>query len=129
MSTIEPHVMALLWFTAFWSIASLGFYVLAGAFPIETRPDLGARRLGLALVGADLLLFFALAGGSLAFGVATLRWTSLVVVVGLGVLFAPGVFNIWPERWRDGLAGLVIMLCAMGAALCALAAVYHFHVG
>ena len=129
MRIIEPHVMALLWFTAFWSVASLGFYVLTGAFPIETRPDLGARRLGLALIGADLLLFLMLAGGSLAFGVANLRWSSLVIVVGLGALFAPGVFNVWPERWRDGLAGLVIMLCAMGASLGALAAVHHLHVG
>ncbi len=120
MTAIEPHPDALVWFAALWGIASIGFYVLAGAFPLETRPELRARPLGLALVGADLLLLLALAGGSLAFGVAHLRWTSLVIVVGLGVLFAPGVFNVWPGRWRDGVAGLVIVLCGFALALAAL---------
>ena len=125
MGNIEPHVAALLWFAAFWSVASVCFYVLSGAFPLDTRPDLKARPLGLALVGADVLLLLALAGGTLAYGVANLRWTSLVITVGFGALFAPGVFNIWPERWRDGRAGLVIALLAMATALGALATVHH----
>ena len=120
MNAIEPHVDALIWFAAFWGVASVGFYVLAGAFPLETRPELRSRPLGLALVGADLLLLLALAGGSLAFGLANLRWTSLVIVVGLGVLFAPGAFNAWPGRWRDGVAGLVIVLCGFVLALAGL---------
>ncbi len=123
MKTIEPNVSALLWFAAFWGMVSLGFYVLSGAFPLDTRPDLRRRPVGLALVAANVVLLIALAGGSLVYGWAHLRWTSLVIVVGLGVLFAPGLFNIWPERWRDGLTGLVIVLVGIGAMLAALGAV------
>ena len=127
MHAIEPHVGALLWFAAFWSVASIGFYVLAGAFPLETRPDLKAQPFGLALIGADLLMLLVLAGGSLAYGIANLRWTSLVVVVGLSLLFAPSVFNVWPGRWRDGTAGLVIVLCGFAAALAALGGLRAFN--
>lgn len=114
---IEPHVTALLWFTLFASVASVGFYVLTGAFPLETRPDLKGRPLGLALLTANVLMFLALVGGSLAYGISNLRWTSLVVVGGLAVLFAPGLFNIWPTRMRDGFAGLVIIFAGFGVAL------------
>ena len=120
MNAIEPHIGALVWFAIFWAVASVGFYVLAGAFPLDTRPELKARPLGLALIGADVTLLLALAGGSLVFGIANLRWTSLVIIVGLGVLFAPGVFNVWPGRWRDGMAGLTIVLCGFVVALIAL---------
>ena len=127
MYLIEPHVGALIWFGAFWSVASVGFYVLTGAFPLETRPDLRSRPFGLVLVGGNLLLLLVLVGGSLAYGAANLRWTSLVIVAGLGVLFAPGLFNMWPQRWRDGLAGLCIVLCGFCIALVALALVTAFY--
>lgn len=117
MSMIEPNVAALLWFALFAGVASTGFYVLTGAFPIETRPDLGGRPLGLALIAADVLLLLALTGGGLAYGLTNLRWTSLVIVSGLGVLFAPGLFNVWPQRWRDGPAGLAIVLAGLGVSL------------
>jgi hypothetical protein len=117
VSAVEPNVAGLLWFALFSGVASTGFYVLSGAFPIETRPDLRGRPLGLALVALDALLLAALVAGSLAYGVANLRWTSLVIVVGLAVLFAPGLFNVWPQRWRDGVAGLAIVLGGLSVAL------------
>jgi hypothetical protein len=117
MSMIEPNVAALLWFALFAGVASTGFYVLTGVFPLETRPDLRGRPLGLALVAANVVLLLALIGGSLAYGVAELRWTSLVIVTGLAVLFAPGLFNVWPQRWRDGVSGLVIVLAGIGASV------------
>ena len=117
MNMIEPNVAALLWFALFAGVASVGFYVLTGVFPLETRPDLRSRPLGLVLIAANVLLLIALVGGSLAYGAANLRWTSLVIVTGLAVLFAPGLFNVWPQRWRDGLAGLTIMLGGLGLSL------------
>ena len=117
MNMIEPNVAALLWFALFAGVASVGFYVLTGVFPLETRPDLRRRPLGLVLIAANVLLLLALVGGSLAYGAANLRWTSLVIVTGLAVLFAPGLFNVWPQRWRDGLAGLAIVLVGVGFSL------------
>ncbi|GJE62432.1 hypothetical protein [Methylobacterium trifolii] len=117
MQSIEPNVAALVWFSVFAGVASTGFYVLAGAFPLETRPDLRGRPLGLALLAANVILLALLVGGGLAYGAAHLRWTSLVIVGGLALLFAPGLFNVWPERWRDGPAGLAIVLAGTGLSL------------
>ncbi len=120
MEMIEPNVAALAWFALFASIASLGFYVVAGLFPLETRPDLTARPERLALAAATALAFAALLVGSALYGLEHLRWTSLVIVAGLAFLFAPGVFNLWPTRWRDGVAGLAITLAVTAAAIGAL---------
>lgn len=117
MSMIEPNVLALLWFALFAGVASVGFYVLTGMFPLETRPDLRARPLGLLMLAANVVLLLALVGGGLAYGVANLRWMSLVIVGGLAVLFAPGLFNVWPQRWRDGLVGLAIVLAGLGGSV------------
>lgn len=117
MDMIEPNVAALAWFALFAGVACTGFYVLAGMFPLETRPDLRARPLGLALIAANVLLLAALTGGMLAYGAAELRWSSLVIVGGFAILFAPGLFNVWPQRWRDGVAGLAIVLAALCGTL------------
>ncbi|AWN40785.1 hypothetical protein [Methylobacterium durans] len=117
MDMIEPNVAALLWFALFAGVASIGFYVLTGVFPLETRPDLRSRPLGLALIAANVVLLLALVGGSMVYGAAHLRWTSLVIVAGFAVLFAPGLFNVWPQRWRDGMAGLAIVLTSFGVSL------------
>ena len=123
MQNIEPNLVPLLWFALFASVASLSFYVLAGAFPIETRPDLKARPLALILVGVNLLLLAVTVGFSLVYGFGHLRWTSIVIVSGLACLFAPALFNIWPSRWRDGVEGLGIVFAALGAALATLQAI------
>ena len=120
MATIEPDLAALVWFAVLAATASVGFYVLAGALPLETRPDLRGRPLGLALVTADAALLVALVAGTLAYGTLRLRWTSLVIVGGLAVLFAPGLLNVWPSRWRDGIAGLAIVLAGLSTALAVL---------
>ena len=117
MGMIEPNVGALLWFAIFALVTSAGFYVLAGVFPLATRPDLRPLPFALSLIAVDVLLLDALAGGSIAYGVAHLRWTSLVIVAGLALLFAPALFNVWPHRLRDGTAGLVILLVVFSASL------------
>jgi len=116
MAMIEPNWGALLWFALFIGVASTGFYVLTGVFPLATRPDL-RRPTGLALIAADVLMLLALVAGSLAYGATHLQWTSLVIITGLALLFAPGVFNVWPSRWRDGTAGLATLCAGFGAAL------------
>jgi drug/metabolite transporter (DMT)-like permease len=120
MNAIEPNVGALCWFALFAAVAGIGFYVIAGAFPLETRDDLTRRWAGIALAGLNAVAFAALAYGALRYGFAELRWTSVVIVAGLAALFAPGIFHLWPERWRDGIAGLAILLGVTAAALAAL---------
>ena len=123
METIEPNVAALAWCALFSSVASLGVYVMAGVFPLETRPDLSRSPAGLALAAAAGFCLVALIVGAGLYGVAELRWTSMVIVGGLALLFAPAAFNLWPSRWRDGRAGLAILLAATAAAIAALQAV------
>lgn len=123
METIEPNVAALAWFSLFAAIAGLGFYVTAGAFPLALREDLTRHPAGAPLAVVNALAFAALSVGALLYGAEHLRWTSVVIVAGLAVLFAPGAFNLWPARWRDGAAGLAIMLALSAGAIAALQAV------
>jgi hypothetical protein len=86
-------------------------------FPLAARPE-GARVAGgLALIVANALLLAALVVATGLYGLAELRWTTVVVVSGLVFLFAPALFQVWPERWRDGRAGLVALVGAQALAL------------
>lgn len=120
METIEPNVAALGLFAMFASVAGLGFYVLAGAFPLSTRQDLRDHPAGLPLALVNAAAFVTLAVGAFLYGAEQLRWTSVVIVSGLAILFAPAAFHVWPQRWRDGAAGLAIMLALTVAAIAAL---------
>lgn len=123
MGSIEPNVVALCWFALFAGVASLGFYVIAGLFPLETRPDLARSASGVALVAALTLAFLALTVGATLYGAQNLRWTSMVIVGGFALLFAPGLFNAWPAEQRDGRAGLAGLLAITLAAIGGLQAV------
>lgn len=116
MDMIEPNVLPLIWFVGFALITSLGFYVLSGAFPLSTRPEF-KKPIGFGLVVINSLFLLGLLSGALYFGISQLRWTSVVIVCGLAFLFAPGLFNIWPTKWRDGKAGLTIMMFGLGITL------------
>jgi hypothetical protein len=120
MNAIEPNVFALCWFALFAGIVGIGFYVLAGAFPLSTRDDLKSHPAGVPLAIVNALAFLGLTIGAALYGVAELRWTSIVIVIGLAMLFAPSAFHLWPERWRDGAAGLAIMLALTVSAIAAL---------
>ena len=120
MAAIEPNLVPLLWFVLFWGVACVAFLVLAGVFPLASRPDLSGSPAAAALALGNLLLLAVLAVGTVWFGCSHLRWTSLVVAGGLVLLFAPGLFQLWPERWRDGRAGLVLLLCMLGSSIAAL---------
>jgi hypothetical protein len=43
-----------------------------------------------------------------------------VIAGGSVFLFAPGLFHLWPERWRDGRAGLALLSCMLGGSIAAL---------
>jgi hypothetical protein len=124
MSSIEPNVAGLLWFALAASVASVGFFVLSGAFPLQARPDL-KRPLGRVLAYGGAVSLVALIVVTLAYGVDHLRWTSLVIVAGLTFLFAPGLIEIWPAGWRDGPLGLFIICAACGLTTVLLQVVGH----
>ena len=123
MAAIEPHWISLLWFAAFATVCTLAFLVVAGMFPLRSRPESARSGAALLLVAGNALLLATLLAGTGLYGYAELTWTSLVVVAGLVVLFAPGLFEVWPSSIRDGRTGLVILVGIQALALATLAKV------
>jgi hypothetical protein len=123
MDAIEPHWVSLLWFAAFATVGTVAFLVVAGMFPLNSRPGWAKSNAAMLLVAGNSLLLSALLIGTALFGYSELRWSSLVVVTGLVVLFAPGLFEIWPPSFREGCQGLFVLVAAQLFALAALAKV------
>ena len=121
MDAIEPHWISLLWFAAFATVCTLSFLVIAGMFPLRSRPESLKSNAGLVLVAGNAVLLAALSIGTAIFGYSELRWSTLIVVAGLVVLFSPGLFEIWPSSFRDGSKGLVTLIAIQLLALATLA--------
>ena len=119
MGAIEPNWIALLWFAVFATVCAIAFLVVSGMFPFASRPERMKSGAATALVIGNGLLLIALLAGTGLYGYAELRWTTLIVVTGLVVLFAPGLFEVWPSSMRDGPTGLIVLV---GIQLLALAA-------
>jgi hypothetical protein len=123
MQAIEPNWISLLWFVAFATIGTVALLIVAGMFPLRDRPNwVGSGTATLLVVGNAILLAALLTGTGL-YGYAELRWSTLVVVAGLVVLFAPGIFEAWPSSWRDGNTGLVVLVGVQALAIATLAKV------
>jgi hypothetical protein len=123
MQAIEPNWISLLWFAAFATVGTVALLIVAGMFPLRDRPNsVGSSAATLLVVGNAILLAALLTGTGL-YGYAELRWSTLVVVAGLVVLFAPGLFEAWPSSWRDGNTGLVVLVGVQALAIAALAKV------
>ena len=122
MNHLEPNIIALCWFTLLWSICCLGFFQLAGLYPIHRHDGDGARMMALLVLG-NTALWLALFAGTLAFAYAELRWTTTVVVAGVLFLFIPDLFQAIPGPWRDGRAGIALAGCVFATALGLLACV------
>ncbi|MBX9709769.1 MAG: hypothetical protein K2X60_01940 [Xanthobacteraceae bacterium] len=116
MTQIEPNVPALLWFVLLWSVCCLGFFQLAGMYPIGRQQENAPGRSTL-FVLANTVLWLALMAGTLMFAYAQLRWTTTVVVGGILFLFIPEAFQALPGRWKDGRPGLAAAAIIMAAAL------------
>ena len=104
MNHIEPNIAALSWFTLLWGVCCLAFFQLAGMYPIRRRGEGGAVS-SILLVLGNTALWLLLLVGTLAFGYAELRLTTIVVVAGFLFLFIPELFQAVPGRFRDGRAG------------------------
>ena len=123
MDAIEPHWISLLWFTAFATTCAVAFLVVAGMFPLRSRPDSAKSGTATLLVVGNAVLLIVLLTGTGWYGYTELRWSTLIVVGGLVVLFAPGLFEAWPLPLRDGSAGLIVLVGIQALALAALAKV------
>lgn len=123
MQAIEPNWVSLLWFAAFATIGTVAFLIVAGMFPLRSRPEAARSNAATVLIVGNGLLLSALLVGTGLYGFAELRWSTLIVVSGLVVLFAPGLFEVWPSSLRDGRKGLVVLVGVQMLALAALAKV------
>jgi hypothetical protein len=123
MDAIEPHWIAMLWFAALATICTVAFLVVAGMFPLRARPESAKSGAATLLVAGNAVLLAALLTGTGLYGYAELRWSTSIVVAGLAVLFAPGLFEIWPSSLRDGSTGLVVLIGVQLMALATLAKV------
>ena len=92
-------------------------------FPLRARPDAAKSNAAMLLVVGNAILFAALLLGTGLYGYAELRWSTLIVVAGLVVLFTPGLFEAWPASLRDGRTGLVVLVGIQMLALATLAKV------
>ena len=123
MQAIEPNWISLLWFAAFATIGTVALLIVAGMFPLRGHPDTVGSSTATLLVVGNAILLAALLTGTGLYGYAELRWSTLVVVVGLVMLFAPGLFEAWPSSWRDGNTGLVVLVGVQALAIATLAKV------
>ncbi len=121
MAVIEPNWVSLIWFAVFVTICTVALLVIAGMFPLGSRPTSERSGMTTLLVVGNGLLLSALVVGTGLYGCAELRWSTLIVVTGLVVLFAPGLFEAWPPPLRDGRTGLVLLVGVQILALAALA--------
>jgi hypothetical protein len=121
MAAIEPNWISLIWFAAFATISMIAFLLVAGMFPLGSRPEQAKSVAATLLVVGNGLLLLALLVGTGLYGYAELRWSSLIVVTGLVVLFAPGLFEVWPSSLRDGRTGLLLLIAVQIVALATLA--------
>ncbi len=122
MAAVEPNWTALILFGLVWGASCIAFLTLVGMVPLRLRPEAAQGGTGAILVIANLALLAALAIGAVAYARVEIRWTSAVIVGGLIVLFAPGLFQAWPSRLRDSRAGLALLTVLQASALALLAA-------
>jgi len=121
MDAIEPNWISLLWFAAFATVCTVAFLVVAGMFPLRSRPESVRSSVATLLVVGNAILLAALLTGTGLYGYTELRWSTLIVVAGLVVLFAPGLFEVWPSSFRDGRTGLIVLVGVQILALTTLA--------
>jgi hypothetical protein len=120
MDAVEPHSISLLWFTAFATVCAVACLVVAGMFPLRSRPEKLKSGVATLLAVSNAVLLVVLLTGTGWYGYAELRRSTLIVVAGLVVLFAPGLFEAWPSSLRDGSGGLTVLAGIQMLALAAL---------
>ena len=120
MSAIEPNWVELIVFSLTWFLVCVGFFFVSGSLPVSAAPVAVQSGAGPVLIWANLALLVGLCICVVAFGIAALRWSSLVVAGGFIFLFSPFVVQDMPARIRDTQLGLLLVLIVNGLAIAAL---------
>lgn len=120
MTAIEPNWLSLIWFAVFATVGGVALLVVAGMFPLSSRPDEAKSSTTTLLVLGNVVLLAALLIGTGLYGYAQLRWTTLVVISGLIFLFAPALIEEWPWRLRGAAIQLTVLVGVQALALAAL---------
>ena len=123
MQAIEPNWVSLLWFAAFATVGTLAFLDGRRHVSAALAPGRGEIERGDAAGGRQRRSAGSAFGRHRALRLRRTQWSTLVVVTGLVVLFAPGLFEVWPASLRDGRTGLVVLVGVQMLALAALAKV------
>lgn len=97
MSAIEPNWFSLIWFAGLATVCGVAFLIIAGKFPLDTRPDAARSFPATLLILGNAVLLAVLLAGTGLYGYVELRWSTLIVVSGLIFLFTPALFEEW--RW------------------------------
>lgn len=120
MAVIEPNWLSLIWFAVFATVGGVALLVVAGMFPLNSRPDEAKSATTTLLVLGNVVLLAALLVGTWLYGYAQLRWTTLVVISGLIFLFAPALIEEWPWRLRSAGIQLMVLVGVQALALATL---------
>lgn len=120
MTAIEPNWLSLIWFAVFASVGGVASLVVAGMFPLGSRPDEAKSAITTLLILGNVVLLATLLVGTGLYGYAQLRWTTLVVISGLIFLFAPALIEEWPWRLRSATLQLMVLVGVQALALAAL---------
>jgi hypothetical protein len=120
MTAIEPNWLSLIWFSLFASVGGVALLVVAGMFPLGSRPDGAKSATASLLVLGNLVLLAVLLVGTGLYGYVQLRWTTLIVISGLIFLFAPALIEEWPWQLRSATGQLIALVCVQTLALAAL---------
>src|SRR3569623_525718 len=100
MRAIAPNWLSMRWFIFFATSCGITLQSGSGMFPLGRNSQGRSSGLTALLVLGNGALLAALVIGTGFYGYNELRWSTLVVVTGLIVLFAPGLFEEW--RWSIG---------------------------
>ncbi len=82
MEVVEPNWIALIAFTAAWVATCVAGFYVSGSLPLAMAPEQVRSGSGPTLVVFNAVILVALAAATLLYGLAELRWVSLVLAGG-----------------------------------------------
>lgn len=108
---------------------------MSGSLPLTMAPEPVQTGSGRALVVLNVVVLLFLAAATLLYGLAELRWVSLILAGGAVFLFAPLAIEILPPSFKDTKLGhwLILALVVLGLAtlfsMGAVSAIYGYLIG
>ncbi len=130
MDVVEPNWMALLVFSVAWVATCVAGFFVSGSLPLAMAPENIQSGGGRALVVFNVAVLLSLAVATILYGIAELRWASLILAGGAVFLFSPLVIDSLPASLKDTKLGHFLMLAivALGfATLFSMGAVASIH--